>query len=156
MENSHTGDLERPFGWALILREDQEFKHEPTTTPINTTENVFLDTPLDKLGELVVSRIKNESEKEDNEHLEDWSKETFAVLDEQSAQDDSVIIATYYTPFRGAENWDKPIPPARWGSVRVKFERAGDTTCSIEMNPHCFLDEDLLKKSRFDNGVLIW
>ncbi|KAH8601082.1 hypothetical protein B0O99DRAFT_589164 [Bisporella sp. PMI_857] len=147
------------FRWSLVRTRDQAPLDDPTTAPVGDFETSFLNASIDEIGVYFNTRYTREFP----DYPADWSSKSFAVLDERSIEDKTLLIVRWWQQDQSLEELQEirdewligRYKPTGWQSLRVTFEDSPQVGSSIELSPSAYL-VDLQGPENFtDDGVLI-
>ena len=138
-------------GWILVRSYEQKIEDEDTTPPIESFTSGFKGTSIDTLADFQTSQVP--------EYTGMLTPETFAVLDERSEKDDSVIIVHRMTSYPDKDPEDLDPDPSlekkEWTQWRVSFLAADFTIANLEESSELSIGEgDDSYLVRDENGMV--
>lgn len=114
----------------------------PTQAPVGDFENGFNGWTIDALGIFFRERNKANLEGKNAVH---WALETFAVLDERSVLDKTLLVIHWWasSPPEYDEDPEEQIKHFTWSwwTRRVKFQVAGHFAAAVRVNGGFMLEE---------------
>jgi len=147
------------FRWSLVRTRDQATLDDPTTAPVSDFSTDFVNASIDDIGTYLKKRYRREFPN----IPADWSSESFAILDERSVKDKTLLIVRWWQVDQSLEELQEMqdewlierYKPTGWHALRVGFKDAPQVGSSIEFSPGVFLVDMQGPENFTEDGVLI-
>lgn len=132
--------------WSLVRDPTQSpLAAKRTKTPVAAFQTCFKDASFESLARFVQELS---AEKRGNA-----MPDMFAVLDERSVRDKTVILSILHSAMPAEfreEEWDESKVVTTWKEFRVEFIYACYVAAILEVKPYLFIDELDLGTAHFD------
>jgi hypothetical protein len=146
------------FSWSLVKTREQKAIEQTTTTPIQQFETGFLGASNDALGDYFNSRLPDIRGRK-----EYFNQDSFVVIDERSARDDTVLVVIWWVEvpkedliaFGDDEVTLKGWLPTGWHSIRIRLADAVFVCNGIQFTDDYYLIQRSGPECFTKDGVLI-
>ncbi|KAH6663429.1 hypothetical protein B0J14DRAFT_609449 [Halenospora varia] len=144
------------FRWSLLRTRSQAIE-DPTEGPVAEFETGFAGASVEELGQYYRERYEIEFP----EHPCTWDEYSFAILDERSVKDKTMLMVVWYEApdFDELPEDDEELRqawmPTGWKTLRLRFIDAPSVAQSISINAVLLLEELAGPENFREDGTFI-